>query len=175
MAEIINEKPKTMTAPLAIIKFNGIAVGRMRDLTLTESISRGTVRGIGNLTADEFPALAYDCSLNCGMYLIDFSKAMNFIANADAVKGAPILQRRVKSAEDFVNAVLLQEDGVTLDIMRKVKSGMDTNTGVPTAKLEVFASIKGCFLTRESMNISESQIGGRNADFIYGDPVIYSV
>lgn len=65
---------KTFNAPLALIKFNGIVVGKMRDITLTESINRGTVRGIGALTPDDLPALAWDGSLNCGMYLIDFSR-----------------------------------------------------------------------------------------------------
>jgi len=169
------QNPKVMTAPLGIIKFNGIAIGRMRDLTLTESISRGSVRGIGALTVQEVPALAYDCTLNCGLYLIDFSKAMNYINNADTVKGAPIIQRHVKSIEAFVDTILLQEDGVTIDIMRKVATGTDQTTGIISSGLSVFASIKGAFLTRESMNISESQVGGRNADFIYTTPVIYSV
>lgn len=167
-------QPKVMTAPLAVIKFNGIAIGRMRDITLTESIARGSVRGIGSLTVQEVPAIAYDCTLNCGLYLIDFSKAMNFINNFDSVKGAPILQRRVKSADEFVDTVLLQEDGVTVDVMRKVTSSTDPTTGIITSALQIFASIKGAFLTRESMNISEAQIGGRNADFIYTTPVIYS-
>lgn len=167
-------KPKTMTAPLAVIKFNGTVIGKMRDITLTESINRGTVRGIGALTADEVPALAYDCSLNTGMYLIDFSKAMNYISNSNSVSGAPVLQRKVSSPQEFVDTVLLQEEGVTIDIMRKTKASQNPSTGQITSKLEVFASVKGCFLTRESMNISESQIGGRNADFVYTTPVMYS-
>lgn len=166
---------KTFNAPLAIIKFNGIPVGKMRDITLTESISRGTVRGIGALTPDDVPALAWDGSLNCGMYLIDFSKAMNYIDNFASIGGAPVLQRKVKSPSEFIDTVLLQEDGVVIDILRKVKDSQDPNTGIIKGKLEIFATIRGAFLTRESMNISESQIGGRNADFVYTTPVIYSV
>lgn len=166
---------KTFNAPLAVIKFNGIAIGKMRDITLTETINRGTVRGIGAFTPDDLPALTWDGTMNCGMYLIDFGKAMNYITSADNINGAPVLQRNVSSPQEFVDTVLLQEEGVVVDILRRVKDTQDTNTGVIKAKLEIFASIRGAFLTRESMNISESQIGGRNADFSYTNPVIFSV
>lgn len=167
---------KVMTAPLALIKFDGVIVGKMRNIRLTESISRGTVRGIGNLAADEVPPLTWDGTLTCGMYLIDFSKAMNFIENAnpDNPNGSPVLLRKGVSAEEFFDDLLLQEDGVTVDIMRKVKQSQDGATGIIQKELEIFASIRGAFITREGADISEGQIGGRDADFTYINPVIYT-
>lgn len=153
---------KTMTAPLAIIKVGGQPIGKMRNLRLTENIRRGKVLGLGSLTPSELPALEWDGSLNCGFYLIDFSNEV--IAQS--------LLRKVQSLDEFIDTVLLQENGITIDVLRKVKDTVSAN-GVITPKLEIFASIQGCFMTREGFDISESQISGRDADFEYLTPIIF--
>ena len=153
---------KTLTAPLAVIKVNGVPVGKMKNIRITESINRGKIFGIGSLTPSELPPLEWDGTLNCGFYLIDFSK--------QAIEGA--LQRTVNSIDEFVDSVLLQEQGVQIDIMRKVKDSVGSN-GAIISRLEMFASVKGAFLTREGFDITESQISGRDADFEYTDPIIY--
>lgn len=151
-----------MTAPLAIIKVGGVPVGKMRNLRLTENIRRGKVLGIGSLNPSELPALEWDGSLNCSAYLIDFSQ--------EIIKDT--LFRGVQTVDQFVDTVLLQDNGVTIDVMRKVVDQTLAN-GVKVPKLERFASIQGCFLTREGFDISESQISGRDADFEYITPVIF--
>jgi hypothetical protein len=160
---------KVLTAPLAIIRIGGVAIGKIKNIRITESIQRGTVRGIGRLTPDELPAVAWDGSLNCGMYTIDMSKSLNVLTDAK------VLQRVVQSNSEFVDTVLLQEDGLQIDIMRKVVASRDAETGVVQSELEIFASVKGCFITREGMDITESQISGRDADFVYTNPIIYPV
>ena len=153
-----------MTAPLAIVKTNGIPVGKMKNIRLTENIRRGAVRGLGTLTPSELPALEWSGSLSCSYYLINFSN--------EAIQKA--LFRNVQNIDQFIDTILLQEDGVTIDIMRKVKDFSQAN-GVIVPKLEIFASIKGAFLTREGFDISENAISGRDADFEYTTPVIYPV
>ena len=153
---------KSMTAPLAIIKVGGKPVGKMRNIRLTENIRRGKVIGLGRLNASELPPLEWDGSLNCGFYLINFDD--------QAIEGA--LLRKVQTVDEFIDTVLLQDQGVTIDILRKVTDFQQAN-GVIVPKLEVFASIKGCFLTREGFDVSESQISGRDADFEYLTPVIF--
>jgi hypothetical protein len=155
---------KTMTAPLAIVKTNGLPIGKMKNIRLTENIRRGAVRGLGTLTPSELPPLEWSGSLSCGFYLINFSN--------EAIQKA--LFRNVQNVEEFVDTVLLQEEGVTIDIMRKVKDFSQAN-GVIVPKLEIFASIKGCFLTREGFDITENSISGRDADFEYTTPVLYPV
>jgi hypothetical protein len=137
----------------------------MKNIRVTETFNRGTVRGIGKLNPAEVPALTWDGSLTCGLYLIDFSKALNKLTDARVV------QRSVQTIEDFVNTILLNENGLQLDIMRKVKLSQDPQTGIIDTDLEIFASIKRAFITRESMDISESQITGRDVDFTYIDPI----
>lgn len=155
---------KTMTAPLAIVKTNGVPVGKMKNIRLTETMRRGAVRGLGTYTPSELPALEWSGSLSCSFYLINFSN--------EAIQRA--LFRNVQNVEEFVNTILLQEDGVTIDIMRKVKDFSAAN-GVIVPKLEIFASVKGCFVTREGFDITESQISGRDAEFEYTTPVLYPV
>lgn len=158
----MSTQTKSMTAPLAIVKVGGVPIGKMRNIRLTENIRRGKVLGLGRLNPDELPALEWDGTLNCGFYLIDFSK--------EAIPGT--LLRSVQTVDDFVNTVLLNDLGVTIDIMRKVVGSIDSN-GVVTPALEIFTSIQAAFLTREGMDISESQISGRDADFEYLNPVIF--
>ncbi len=153
---------KTMTAPLAIIKVNGQPVGKMKNIRVTESIRRGKVTGLGALTPSELPALEWDGSLNCSSYLINFSREV--IQNS--------LPRNVQTVEEFVNTVLLQEDGVQIDILRKVTDFQQAN-GVIVPRLEIFATITGCFATREGFDITESQISGRDQDFQYLSPILF--
>lgn len=153
---------KTMTAPLAIIKVNGVPVGKMKSVRLTENIRRGKVMGLGRMNAEELPPIEWDGTLSCSAYLIDFSEQI--------IQGA--LLRKVQTTEEFIDTVLLNEDGVQIDIMRKEKDFIQAN-GVIVPKLTIFASIKGCFITREGFDISESQISGRDADFEYTTPVLY--
>ena len=49
---------KVMTAPLAIIQINGVTVGKMKNVRITETIRRGRVSGLGVLNPSELPALA---------------------------------------------------------------------------------------------------------------------
>lgn len=153
---------KSMTAPLAIVKVGGKPVGKMRNIRLTETIRRGKVIGLGRMNASEVPPLEWEGMMNAGFYLINFDD--------QALEGA--LLRKVQTVDEFIDTVLLQDQGITVDILRKVTDFQQAN-GVIVPKLEVFASIKGCFITREGFDISESQISGRDADFEYITPVIF--
>lgn len=155
---------KVITAPLAVIKVGGVAVGKMKTIRIQETIRRGRVSGLGALTPDELPALEWSGTLSCGFYNIEFDKS-----NLPAA-----IVRKVNTLEEFVDTVLLQEQGVQVDIMRKVKAGNpDPITGIIPSNLEIFASVKGCFLTREGFDIQEGQISGKDADFDYINPILF--
>ena len=130
-----------MTAPLAIIQINSVTVGKMKNVRVTEQIRRGRVTGLGTLTPSELPALEWSGSLTCSSYTINF----NLLANV-AKKGT---FRNANSLEEWANAILLQEDGLEISILRKVKDGqIDTETGLVSAKYETFAKVAGAFTTR---------------------------
>ena len=158
---------KVMTAPLAIIQINSVTVGKMKNVRITENIRRGRVTGLGTLTPSELPALEWQGSLTCSSYTINF----NLLANISK-KGT---FRNANSLEEWANALLLQEDGLEIAILRKVKDGeIDTETGVVKSKYETFAKVSGAFATREGFDIQEGQISGRDTEFEYTTPILYN-
>lgn len=158
---------RVMTAPLAIIKVGGVAIGKMKNIRVNEQIQRGNVQGIGELTPQELPALKWSGTLNAGFYSITFNNQDNLIKNA--------LLRNVNNLQEFVDTVLLQENGIQIDIMKKVKDYQDPNTGIIYPQFELFSSIRSCFATKESFDISEGQISGRDVDFEYMNPILFPV
>lgn len=158
---------KVMTAPLAIIQINSVTVGKMKNVRITESIRRGRVTGLGTLTPSELPALEWQGSLTCSSYTINF----NLLANISK-KGT---FRNANSLEEWANALLLQEDGLEIAILRKVKDGeIDAETGIVKSKYETFAKVSGAFATREGFDIQEGQISGRDTEFEYTTPILYN-
>ena len=161
------ENKKVMTAPLAIIQINSVTVGKMKNVRITENIRRGRVTGLGTLTPSELPALEWQGSLTCSSYNINF----NLLANK-LKKGT---FRNLGTTEAWQNAILLQEDGLEISILRKVKDGeIDMNTGKVTSKYETFAKVSGAFATREGFDIQEGQISGRDTEFEYTTPILYN-
>lgn len=157
-----------LTAPLALIRVqtpNGLfTIGKMKNVRVNESIQRGKVMGIGVLTPSELPALSWDGSLSCSFYLVEFKR--------QALEGA--LQRTVQSLEEFVDTVILNEVGVQVDLLKKIAAGPpDPVTGIIQSSLEEFASVNGVFITRESFDITENSISGRDCEFQYLNPVMY--
>lgn len=159
---------KTMTAPLAIIQINSVTVGKMKNVRITENVRRGRVTGIGRLNPEELPAIEWSGSLTCSSYSINF----NLLANK-IVKGS---FRNAQTVEDWANAILLQEDGLEISILRKVKDGqIDPQTGMVQVKYETFAKVNGAFVTREGFDIQEGQISGRDTEFEYLEPILFPV
>ena len=158
---------KVMTAPIAIIKINGTAVGKMKNVRITETIRRGRVTGIGTLTPSEVPALEWNGTMSCSSYSINF----NLLNNVSRIGTF----RQGTDKTTWHNAILMQEDGLQIDVMRKVKDGaIDPQTGLVNTKYEVFATVKGAFANREGFDIQEGQISGRDTDFEYLEPILFN-
>ena len=156
-----------MTAPLAIIKRKSVTVGKMKNVRITETIRRGRVTGVGRLTAEELPALEWSGSLSCSSYTINF----NLLANVSKLGTF----RNAATVEEWANAILLQEAGLEISILRKVKDGeIDTETGLVKTKYETFAKVNAAFATREGFDVQEGQISGRDTDFEYLEPILYN-
>jgi len=146
---------------MAIIKVNGIAVGKMKDIRVNESFRRQPVKGLGQLYADEMPVLDFEGTVSCSYYNIDLKRSM--------LAGA--INRSANDVEQFTANMLLQEKGVQLDILRRVKVGTNPDGSVKW-DYESYCSIKQLFLNRQSFNISEGQISGRDEEFSHTEPII---
>ena len=153
------EDKRVMTAPLAIIQINSVTVGKMKNVRITENIRRGRVAGVGQLNPSELPALEWQGQMSCSSYTINF----NLLANK-LKKGT---FRNAGSLESWANAILLQEDGLEIALLRKVK-------GLVATKYENFAKVNGAFATREGFDLQEGQISGRDTDFEYLEPILYN-
>lgn len=158
---------KVITAPLAIIQINSVTVGKMKNIRITEQIRRGRVSGIGRLNPSELPALEWSGSLSCSSYSINFNLLANKIRKGTF--------RTAGTVDAWANAILLQEDGLEISILRKVREGeINPETGLVNAKYETFASVKGAFANREGFDIQEGQISGRDTEFEYLEPILYN-
>jgi hypothetical protein len=158
---------RVFTAPLAVIQINSVTVGKMKNVRITENIRRGRVTGMGRLNPEELPALEWTGSLTCSSYTINF----NLLANK-MKKGT---FRNAGTIEEWANAILMQEDGLEIAILRKVKDGeIDLESGLVKTKYETFAKIAGAFATREGFDVQEGQISGRDTEFEYTDPILYN-
>lgn len=161
------EDKRVMTAPLAIIQINSITVGKMKNVRIVETIRRGRVTGCGKLNPSEIPALEWNGTLSCSAYSINF----NLLANKLKVGAF----RNAATVDEWSNAILLQEDGLEITILRKVKNGsIDPETGLVDSKYKTFAKVNGAFATREGFDIQEGQISGRDTDFEYINPILYN-
>lgn len=158
---------RVITAPLAVIKVRGVPIGKMRNIRVNETIRRLSVKGLGQLYADELPPVDWSGSLTCGFFSIDLRTSQ--------IPGA--INREQQTIEQWTQTLLLQEQGVQVDILKRVKSPQQDDNlftnGIITSELVTFASVQGAFITREGFDISEGQIGGRDVEFEYLNPILY--
>lgn len=153
------------TAPLAILKVSGVIIGRARNVRVSENFSRGTVIGLGRLNPSEKPVIGWSGQMSIGFYVVDFK---------DHPMGASALLRKTGTVEQFINNILLQEQGVELVLQKRELNTTDAN-GLKVPKYVPFASVRGCFITSDDFDLTEGAISGRNCSFEYTDPVVYQV
>ena len=156
---------RTMTAPLAIIKNkDGISIGKIKNIKVSESYQRGNVTGLGVIVSSEKPILMINCTFTASSYFIDLTK----FGSADN----PFLTRvKGGSLADFLNTLLLQDMGVNLYLYR-LGGTIDSTSklgilGDPT----LIGVIGNAFLESYSFDISEGQISGSELSGSYLEPM----
>ncbi len=157
---------RTVSGPIALVKVNGITIGKIRDIRATETYARAEVRGLGNLQAQEVPILSHSGTFSVDSFLVDF--------NSSGI--TQLINRNVTSPEQFVNTILLaDEKGVDIYIYKKVADAIDDTTGLVTSVGEkAIAILRRCFLDSESFNISEGQISTQSQSGRFLDPIIFN-
>lgn len=156
---------QTVTGPIALVKVNGITIGKIRDIRATETYARAEVRGLGNLQADEVPVLSHSGTFSIDSFLVDL--------NSSGIR--KLLNRNVVSPEQFINTVLLSERGVDIFIYKKIPNAVDESTGLVTEVGESpIAVLNRCFLDSMSFNISEGQISTHSQTGRFLDPITFN-
>jgi hypothetical protein len=156
--------PKTLTAPLAIIKIGGVAVGKLKTVRISENFTRLPVKGIGVLTASEVPVTAIDCTFTASSYFIN----LGLLGTIDN----PFIRRGVgQSLQDFINTILLQDTGVDIYLYRKIASTV-TNNIVTATDEQLIGVLRNAFLNSQNFDITENQISGSDLNGIYLEPIL---
>jgi len=179
---------QVLTGALAIIKLNGSVIGKMKNISVNENISRGKVQGIGRLHPSELPALEWSGTVSCAFYSIDFESdgvagifdntaATAGIGSGPTTGGNQGVIRRVTSVNALMEHIALEGEGITLDIYKKIHDFTDATTGQKESDVNtqpMFAQVKGVHLERDSFEITENGLSGRNQEFAYTQPIIFT-
>jgi hypothetical protein len=151
-----------ISAPLGIVRVNGYVIGKMKNININENINRATVQGLGELTPQEFPAVAWAGTLSCSFYVIDWNTA--------SLPGA--IERNVNTLKQFTDSVLLQSEGVTVDLYKKVPAPGQPTIGLINGQETPFAIVAGLFLESDQFDMAEGSVGNKNQSFRYLFPII---
>ena len=158
------EQNATMTAARAIIKRNGVAIGYVKGLKLSEAKQRGTVMGLGEVTKRERPLLSITCNWSCDFYFIDLK-----------VSGIPGLDNReVQTVEQYKDTQILLNTPIDFVVFKK---DMKTITnGVVTASVgNVLCTVQDVYLDNTSWDITENNISGFSQSGEYTTPVLLPI
>lgn len=153
---------RTLTAPIALIKVKGKVVGRMRNIEVRETFRRAPVYGIGEGTPIEIPFLQWSGQLSAGFYEVKFETT--------GIPGG--VRRDVASKQEFVDNLTLDSVGVDIVLMKRDVDTVDETTGLKKGKWKEHATINGCFIEADGIDLSEGQVSGHNQSFAYKDPVL---
>jgi hypothetical protein len=153
---------KTLTGAIAIIKYRGVAIGHMRNVQVSETFTRADVRELGNILPLEAPVTQWSGTIQCGFYEIDFTRS-----------GVPnALKRDSQDNNEFQNNVVLEYDGVQIDIYKRIQDAIDPETRKVTPVEKPYATVRRALIESDSIDITEGAVSGRNQSFRYLDPVI---
>lgn len=164
---------KVLTGAIAIVKINGDAIGKMRDISINESFSRIDVsKGLGSIYSDEFALAKWSGTLSCSFFEISY-KASGLKGAVQRVFGSSIISQIASgnNQENFEDQLVLDDIGVDVEIFKKMTDIIDPNTGLIKPKAVPYATVRGLFIESDNVTISEGNVAGRNQSFRYLYPV----
>lgn len=157
---------QTFSAPKAYITIENQPAGFIRNLTFTENIQRQDVRGLGNLYAQEVPAVSANNTFSIDQFFLDFEtpvmkKLLNRYGGAEALKLT------------FANGDL----PISINIYKKQISSSDPITklvtSVDNAGKEI-AILRDCFIDSQNFTIAEGGIASSSVSGRYLTPVAFN-
>lgn len=153
----------TLTAPIASIWIGGKPVGKIRNIRVTENVTRVAVTGVGVMTVQELPATMISCSFQASSYTIDMYKL------GDSQN--TFLYRNVASLKQLIDTLGLAEVGVDIYLYRKVPGTIEN--GVVTSTEDVtIGVIRNAYIESQSFDLSEGQISGSDISGRYTEPIM---
>lgn len=161
---------KVLTGAIALIKVNGQVIGKMKGIRCQESMRRVPVRGLGTILPSEQAVTEWEGSISCDFMEILFQKTG--ITNAIRRIFPNIASQVLNGNASFEDQLVLDSDGVQIDVFKKVTDVIDAN-GIIKPKLLPYATIANCLIESDSFDISEGAIAGHSQSFKYLKPLTY--
>lgn len=162
-------EPKVLTGAIALIKVDGQVIGKMKSVRCQENMRRLAVRGIGTILPSEQAVTEWEGTLSCEFMSIDFKT--DGIRNAIRRNFPNIASQVLAGESSFEDQLVLDVDGVTIDIFKKVTDLIDPVTGNIKPKVVPYAIVRKCLIESDSFDISEGAIAGHSQSFKYLLPV----
>ena len=163
-----------ITGALAIIKSNGVAIGKMRDIRVNENFRRVRVpKGLGSIFADEFALFEWAGTVSCSFFEISYGKSGLTDALKRSIFGQADIFSQIAAGNNtpnFEDQAVLDDIGLSLDIYKKIEGS--TSGGIITPDAKVYATLGGMFIESDNVNITEANIAGRDQTFQYLRPVV---
>ena len=157
---------QTFTAPKAYITIEGQPAGFIRNISFTENIQRQDIRGLGNLYAQEVPAVSASNTFSVDMFFLDFER--------------PVMKKllnRYGGVEALKNTMSLGDLPVSINVYKKEIRNMDSNTKLVTevdAAGKEIAILRDCFLDSQNWTFAEGGIASTTASGRYLTPVSFN-
>lgn len=164
-------KPEVFTGALGIIKVNGIIVAKAKNVSATENFRRVEAVGIGTIFASEAPVVAFAGSVNCSFIEVSFRKT----GLPGAVKRTfdNVFSQVLNGNSSMEDQLVLDGDGITMDIFRKVEDFIDPTTGLIRPKLDVYVTVRNMLIETDGFDITEQGLAGHNQTFKYLTPITF--
>lgn len=161
-----------LTGAVALIKTGGKVIGLMKNVRCTENFRRVPVRGIGTILPSEQAVVEWEGSLSCSFMEVSFKETG--ITNAIRRTFPNVASQVLNGNSSFEDQLVLDEDGVQIDIFKKVTDVVDPTTGIIKPKLEPYATVRNALIESDSFDISEGALAGHDQSFKYLTPVTYN-
>ena len=162
---------KVMTGAIALIKVNGQVIGKMKTVRAQENMRRLAVRGLGTILPSEEAVVEWEGTMSCEFMEIQFKstgipgaiKRIFANVNSQVLFGNP----------SFEDQLVLDSNGVQVDIFKKVTDVINPLTGIITPKLTPYATLFNCLIESDSFDINEGSISGHSQSFKYLKAITY--
>ena len=157
---------KTFTAPKAYITIEGQAAGYIRNISFTENIQRQDIRGLGNLYAQEVPAVSASNSFSVDQFFLDFS--------------TPVMKKllnRYGGAKAIIDTLSLGDLPISINIYKREIQSQDPTTklvtGISPSGKEI-AILRDCFIDSQNWTLAEGGIASSTSSGRYLTPVSFN-
>ena len=142
----------------------------MKSVRVTENVRRVEVVGIGTVLPSEAPVVGWAGSVSCSAMTMQFTKGV--IPNGIRRKFTNVASQALAGNPSFEDNLVLDADGIDLEVYEKVTDVVDPVTGNIKPKIVPHVIVRKVLIESDSLDISEGSLSGNDQSFKYLLPVI---